>query len=67
MLSGLDEHLKRHYQLPMAERKELLASCSKLTLLPPGQVPLEMHAQMLPALPTIFFELIVLRRLSDLY
>jgi hypothetical protein len=37
---NLDKHLKRQHQLPIAERRELLASYSHLLLLPPEQIPL---------------------------
>jgi hypothetical protein len=45
---SLDEHLKRHYKLPIAQRRELLALYSSYALLPPDQVPL-------PELPTTPF------------
>jgi hypothetical protein len=36
---GLDEHLKRHHKLPIAQRRELLALYSGHALLQPDQVP----------------------------
>ena len=33
---SLDEHLKRHHRLPVAERRELLAAYAGLSLNPPG-------------------------------
>jgi hypothetical protein len=39
-LTSVDEHLKRHHQLPLKERRELLSAYSSLSLLSPAQVPL---------------------------
>jgi hypothetical protein len=35
---GLNKHLKRHYSMPVAEQRELLALYEDFTLLTPGEV-----------------------------
>ncbi|KAF2676581.1 hypothetical protein K458DRAFT_180343 [Lentithecium fluviatile CBS 122367] len=37
---GLDEHMKRHHNMPAAERRAQLALYKDAALLPPAEVPL---------------------------
>jgi hypothetical protein len=37
---SLDEHLKRRYSLPVAQRRQLLATYQGYALYPPAQIPL---------------------------